>query len=225
MGCDIHLALERRLVNKKRVTYSYRFNPKFKKYMVEPDTGEYDEWSKKYQEKWHSCEILGHVEIGERIYGMFANLANVRGDWGETDNPEPKGLPEDVGYQIMRDYTYLVDNEYAIKYDEGKTEVRALSEETAQKWVNEYHCKIVNLGRWEGDTYIEKRVTNPDYHSESWATREELETAFNKLYKKKYNKKNVLIGTYSYYQGIISLMKTFEENGDYEVRMVYWFDN
>lgn len=223
MGCDIHLVLERRLINKDHKKYEFEFNKESGQYEVMEASGKWHEYAMEEQKKWQPCDICGSHTYGERIYGMFANLAGVRGDWGRNDYPEPKGFPWDSSYAAQEGYTIWIDDNWAERYDKGEIDERAITEERAKEWETKYKCKIIDLQRWSGD--VQKRIVDPDYHSASWASRQELEDAFNNLYRKEYNGKEVLIGTYSYYLGLIALMKAFEEDGEYEVRMVYWFDN
>jgi hypothetical protein len=68
-------------------------------------------------------------------------------------------------------------------------------------------------------------VDNPDWHSHSWLSLDEFETALD-LYKKI---DDPYLGVDSdvplEWRAILSAMKVLEDDGDNEVRVVFWFDN
>ena len=225
MGCDIHLALERKLINKNKKYYKWVPSESGKWDKLELETNPWE--IAFYSEGWHGCPMFAHATHGERIYGMFSELAGVRGEWKGV-YPEPKGLPEDVTRQILFDYTWEVNDASAKFCKEHDCDWHAVTEEEAKKLIEEYHCKEYKFKHGvdkDGNDVYERRIENPDWHSASWATREELEKAFNKVFVHDYEGEPVMTGDYIYYLGLINLMKTFEEDGDFEVRMVYWFDN
>lgn len=216
--------LERKLVNKKKKFYvKYRnWEGTGKTYIEESNL------CSEYERHWHSCPIMGEPEIGDRIYGMFSRLAGVR-DYSNVKGPKPKGFPKDASREAILGYTIIVDDDMAKRYEEtaGRT-TRAVTEERAKKWIENGSSKemMIEWG-YGGDKQKQYKrcVTDPDAHSASWSSRKEVEKAFDRLYKTNYNGKTILTGDYTYYKGLIALMKAFEDGGDYEVRMVYWFDN
>jgi hypothetical protein len=125
------------------------------------------------------CDIHAHLEIVEqpplhvarfempRNYGLFSLLAGVRYNPHELRGYEPafapRGFPSDISTTVFEACTYVIDDELAALEVDGYC-----SREAAQRWIN------------HGDaTYCDSsqvRVTDPDRHSSSWLTCEELET-------------------------------------------------
>jgi hypothetical protein len=74
---------------------------------------------------------------------------------------------------------------------------------SAERWVNAGSSKYVNKDK----TYI----THPDWHSHSWLSADELESAFRD-------------DTGPDYKATLAAMRSFEKDG-YQARLVFWFDN
>lgn len=137
----------------------------------------------------------GKTYVG-RNYAMFAALAGVRGD-----GPPAKGLPEDIAYEAQGDNRLFITED-----GDGDGEARR---EQAVKWVADGLSKYVpeDNPRW---------VTHPDWHSHSWATREEWESALTKA-------STHYVAGIRYY-ALLAVLRFFESQG-IETRVVYWFDN
>lgn len=146
-----------------------------------------------------------------RNYAMFAVLAGVRGNY--KDSFEPKGkLPIDtMGWTTLGDATLYITEDEEIADLEGYVTL-----ERAKSWRS---CEIYYSGGKP------TRVEIPDWHSHSWLTIEELESAYQ-IYLKHMNEEwpgeEVVVP--SEYKAVLAAMKSLAENGD-TVRVVFWFDN
>jgi hypothetical protein len=141
-----------------------------------------------------------------RNYTMFAILAGVRGEF--KDSFEPKGrIPFNLmGNSAKHDLYYFIDDK------EGE---RTVTREQAKKYSESYGCEIVD------DSW----VRCPDFHSHSWMSSKELEKAY-KGYKvhasKEWDKK---MDVPVEWKAILAAMKSLEDEGKNEVRVVFWFDS
>lgn len=145
----------------------------------------------------------GRINPGRNYY-MFGILSKgVR--VVNKDGIEPKGMPEyeSLSYSTRNDYqNYISENE-------GDD---CVTPERAAEWVKNGYS-----------TYTDERkvfVSNPDWHSHSWLTRDEYKKALDIYYshaKAIYNKEPE-------YEVVLACLNSFEENG-YESRIVFWFDN
>ena len=188
MGCNIHLRLERKL-KKDKV------------------------WNEYYTEKageWENCCIFNYNKTwGDRIYGMFALLANVR-NYNGLEHIQLRGMPEDCCDSTMECYGYRVTNEVKDEYYDWE-----VSREDADRWVNEGYSKYFKIGKFE-------YVSVPDWHSPNWCTTQEMEDCINKLFK---DEDGTYKGDYIEWLALIGAMKGYEQSGEYECRAVFWFDN
>lgn len=188
MGCDIHLRLEKKL-KKDKV------------------------WNEYYTEKageWRNCFIFKSRETwSDRIYGMFAHLANVR-NYNDCEHIPLRGLPNDCCDETLSCYGSVVCDEKKGKYYDWE-----YPREEAEEWVAEglsYYFKI-------GDT---EYCSCPDWHSPNWCTTQEMEDCINKLFK---NNDGTYKGDYIEWLALLGAMKGYEASGEYECRAVFWFDN
>jgi hypothetical protein len=143
-----------------------------------------------------------------RNYIMFAILAGVRGNYkGSFD---PKGQVDDMGYAAKHDaYMFIVDKPREEIHDQG-----CVSREDALRYAS-WGRQIID------DTWVE----HPDWHSHSWMTIKELEKVF-KLYEKYASKEwrePIKVGVE--YRALLASMKALDDEGNNEVRVVFWFDN
>jgi len=146
-----------------------------------------------------------------RNYTMFAVLAGVRGHY--KDSFEPKGkIPMDEMGWASRDDAYIYISKEPI---EGEYSV---NEEKALQWGKRGYEVIRRNGK---PTWVE----NPDLHSHSWMSPEELERAFE-IYKVHASEEwDQEMGVPLAYEALLSAMKVLEGGGENEVRIVFWFDN
>lgn len=133
-----------------------------------------------------------------RDYRIFAKLCGVRNYYEElVPITTPRGLPETISY-VAKD-----DNEIYVSDTENNE--GWVTKEKAEKWVE------LGISRYTNDK--KNFVTNPDWHSHSWATTKELEQVFA-------NEDNID----NEWKVVLEIMKAFERLGE-EVRIVFWFDN
>jgi hypothetical protein len=141
-----------------------------------------------------------------RNYLMFGVLAGVRA-YGMKPVITPRGVPKDVGYAVVEDYTYYIveDKDYN-DYME-----RNIAKTKAEKWVENGSAEW-----WDKE---HKRITSSDYHTGSWVTPKELEKCFYN-----YRMENEGNAPSPDYEAILTVMQFFESEG-LEARLVFWFDN
>jgi len=153
--------------------------------------------------------VTGNISLG-RNYQMFGLLSN--GVRGYSGGLEPKGLPIDVGYQAQADSRIRINKDITEDgYYEGGY---CVTLKTAQDWEKRLGCKIHYLT--DGEPYT---VDDPDWHSHTWLTLEELEKAINEY--KEITNSQAGIGLYI---AVKDMMKSMQSNG-IESRLVIWFDN
>lgn len=101
-----------------------------------------------------------------RSYLLFGLLSKgVR--WDTDLGMEPKGIPDDIDFYTSQEYYITVDDERA-----GE---RFCTMETAEKYVK-YGATLVPSYARESDGYVfPAKVSNPDWHSASWLSIDELE--------------------------------------------------
>jgi len=141
-----------------------------------------------------------------RDYCLFSLMAGVRGSGNEVCVSEPKGLPENLGYCANSDNHLDV-------VDEDVSEEGICSRTKAEEWVS------LGYSTWRDEK--QRDVTNPDWHSHSWLSLEELEKV-QKLYSNVNQSPNIQLAV------IIASMKTIIElspPNSVIPRLVFWFDN
>ena len=98
MGCDIHLKLEKRKINKTYYTHQ-NFHPDG---TITEEIRETPEF--KTSRDWHPVCLTWK---GDRVYGMFAKLADVRNYFQQKIEPIPlRGFPEDATDNTKLAYGY-----------------------------------------------------------------------------------------------------------------------
>jgi hypothetical protein len=155
-----------------------------------------------------------------RNYELFDLLAGVR--YQLTPVVQPRGYPENASWETNRDYYFWIA-------DKPDPTSRKVTLHQAASW----GTKI--LYTKDGKP---KKCVDPDWHTASWLTYDELMTAvvlaegvhrtwikndktnpnLNELYKKELNQYMIE------YKVMLSTMETFEKAG-YKTRAVFWFDN
>lgn len=160
----------------------------------------------KGQSKWKDCHILGYDRCwGDRIYGMFAALADVR-NYNDIEHLPVRGIPQDATERTLMRYGYrIVDKP---EYD------WQCSASDAKKWVEEGYSDYYEVGGM-------KYVSDPDAHTPSWCTTAEMEDCINRIFK---NEDGGYIGDYSEWLALLGAMKGYEADGG-KCRAVFWFDN
>lgn len=158
--------------------------------------------------EWYNVGFRG--EFTDRIYGMFARMANVRNYW-DYKHIKPRGLPIDIKNDwVAREIFFLnvTENEDLVK------ENNYCSKEQADRWTLE------GCSEWIDETTI----TDPDHHSHSWLTTQELRQCFNECFKDE-NGEYRPLADYVCWLGLVSLCEGIESDGRHECRVVFAFDN
>lgn len=161
----------------------------------------------KGQSKWQGCRIFGYERCwNDRIYGMFAALADVR-NYNDIEHLPVRGMPKDAADRTLKLYGYQVA--VVVKYPDWQ-----YSEEDAERFVKEGYSEYYDVN---GVKY----VSCPDWHTPSWCTTAEMEDCINRIFK---NADGGYIGDYSEWLALLGAMKGYEAGGS-ECRAVFWFDN
>jgi len=163
--------------------------------------------------EWHNVGIRG--EFSCRIYGMFARMAMVRDYYGGKYKVQfkPRGLPDDMTDWATCEsfYLHVTDDENAVEWGE-----HYCLKERAEEWVEKGYSK------WVDENHT--RITDPDLHSHSWLTTQELRQCFDDCFKED-DGTYCLNSDYVEWLGIVSLCEGIESDGIHECRVVFAFDN
>lgn len=234
MGCDIHLRLERRLKKEKKIVISPEEKDENGNIIKEEKTFTDNDLT------WRSCRNIPYGETwGDRVYGMFALLADVRNYW-DCKPIENRGFPIDADINTIENYmfkiaTWLPDNAY--EDDNGfSLNGRMISKNKARSFaLKNYKCyeysyetsifkEITPTDEWfsKYDDEKIKFIEDPDYHSPNWCSTYEMEECIEKVFKNENGEWN---GDYIEWMGLLGAMKGYETSGEYEVRAVFWFYN
>lgn len=161
----------------------------------------------KGQSTWQDCHIFGYERCwNDRIYGMFAALADVR-NYNDIEHLPVRGMPKDAADRTLKFYGYQVA--VVVKYPDWQ-----YSEEDAERFVKEGYSEYYDVN---GVKY----VSCPDWHTPSWCTTAEMEDCINRIFK---NEDGGYRGDYSEWLALLGAMKGYEADGG-ECRAVFWFDN
>jgi hypothetical protein len=168
------------------------------------DIHAYVEYTKSGDYWWSLTDNAGH-----RNYRMFAIMAGVR-DYGGEKLFDAKGLPDGrMSFAAEGAHWLLVAPDATPEWAGSDGWV---SKASAERWIAE--------GSSEGETVdgILKRVTNPDHHSHSWLTTDELSKCVDQY-------RTLSDGQApTEWVAILAAMKAIEGNGEI-ARVVFWFDN
>jgi hypothetical protein len=143
----------------------------------------------------------GNISPG-RDYDMFELLAGVRGG---IPKYEPRGLPDDINWMTREEFSLYVDDEATEDTEDGVTRARADS------WVEQGYSRYMDDRR--------VHVTNPDWHTPSWLTLDELHEV---LVCRKHLAADWEPGVA--YGMCLAAMRYLQDN-DHDSRLVFWFDN
>ena len=150
---------------------------------------------------WISFTIK--TDLG-RNYAMFGILANVRTRMGNMF--PPRGLPQNAGYEVMRNTYFYVSDLAASMGDPD-----AVSEEVAKEYVNQ------GAHIWTMEDKDEQWVSNPKHFAHTWLSTAEFAQCVD-MYKRRH-------ATFVEikYEAVLAAMKQFDKRG-YEARIVFWFE-
>lgn len=127
----------------------------------------------------------------DRDYWLFALMADVQNDRGLEPVATPRGLPDDVSFDVQDKTILIVHNELAEKFPNYITEEEAR--------------------RYGGPIYTEgslQYIMHPDYHSHSWLTVKELEEVQRRYAAlASYGQP---VGRHKTLDAIIAMMKVFQ---------------
>lgn len=162
---------------------------------------------------WYNVGIYGEFRC--RTYGMFARMAKVRDYYGDKYNVhfKPRGLPDDLTDWATCEsfYLHVTDDENAVEWGE-----HYCLKERAEEWVEK------GISKWVDENH--RRITDPDLHSYSWLTTQELRQCFDDCFKEKDGKYKEY-SDYVEWLGLVSLCEGIESDGIHECRVVFAFDN
>jgi len=113
---------------------------------------------------------------------------------------EPRGIPYDLSYSANEDYWYWIS-------DEPQNGEFIATKSDAERWVAN------GSSTYKDDR--QNRVSDPDAHSCSWLSLEELKEALGRV-------EHALDVRY---KAILSAMEALEDDGKNATRLVFWFDN
>jgi len=150
----------------------------------------------------------GRINPG-RDYDLFTKIAGVR-SYGETKQMfEPRGIPDDIGWETKGDYLLRVV-EAEEDYVDGEG-VASLAK--AEKWVAR------GISRWVAlEEHPQYYVTGPDWHSATWLTPNEWWAVLEAPRPASWG------GIDDDYYAMLAAMQEFQKRGK-QVRVVIWFDN
>ena len=196
MGCDIHLRLERRLKKEKKIIISPEERDengnliKKERIFIDNDF------------TWHSCYIIPYDKCWtDRLYGMFALLANVRNYW-DYKPIENRGFPNDADIRTIGNYMFLIatwlpddayEDDCGFSYD-GRTISKNKAKEFLKK---KYKCYEYESYGFNGYSFKEvtptlewitshennksKFIEDIDHHSPNYCSTSEMEECIEKI--------------------------------------------
>ena len=112
-----------------------------------------------YDKEKDQAHFIGEVHIS-RDYLLFSLMAGVRSNPDEKPVSYPKGLPSKLSWQTERKF-------YLFVLEEDTDEDGCCSSEDAERWVGQGSSWYLDEAK--------RLVSNPDWHSETWLSIEELE--------------------------------------------------
>ena len=148
-------------------------------------------------------ENFGEKVYPGRWYNIFAKLCGVRmdADWDFEPVSKPKGFPIDAAEITIN------DNYMRVSDSPNRNEC---SRNNAEHYVE--------VGDSQYRDEKKQMVSNPDWHSHSWASTEELRSVLESP-ELNLKKRNACV-----WFATLDAMKSLEASGK-DVRIVFWFDN
>lgn len=158
----------------------------------------------KGQNRWTSAGFYG--EFCDQYYLMYEMMAGVRVSKNKIF--EPRGLPNDICCDTAETFYNIVTEDNILANFVGGFVLR----KDAERWVEK------GLSTWENEK--KRRVSDPDLHTHSWLTTQELRKCYDEL---PHNKLTILLD--SNWLGLVSLCEGIESTGRFECRVVFAFDS
>lgn len=154
-----------------------------------------------YYKEWRSL-TSGKFWV-ERNYHMFGKLAGVRSNESPIVSPQP--IPTDLSNHVAWDYyLFVVDQQ---QYDRSEDKTGMCSPEMANRYVNELRLSQQHPER-------KNLISNPDWHSAGCVTPAQWRKATH--VRGEMNDPST--------EAIYAACKALEKQ-EFEVRVVFWFDN
>jgi hypothetical protein len=154
-----------------------------------------------------------------RDYILFGAIAGVR--YEEIGAVvEPKGIPDTLGWPTGGDFYLRIDVDSL--EDNWELEEKTITLKSAEEYAK-YGSKII----YDQETNVPKYVEHPDWHTPTWLTVEEFESAIQKTeayYRSPENIYKYRFSVDGQYQALLAAAKALQSS-DNEVRFVIWFDN
>lgn len=147
----------------------------------------------------------GRINPG-RDYHLFGMLAGVRGGLGRGAIFPVRGKPRDMGICAASDAIMRVSEERA--GSDGY-----IDKKTAEEWIRR------GSAEWIGNR--KEAVTHPDWHDFTWLTVEEFADVLHLAEDD--DRRGYRIG--EEYWAIAAALREIERRGDFNARVVFWFDN
>lgn len=169
-----------------------------------PKTGDYPVY-------WQNFTRNG----GNRNYILFGVLAGVR--YPEAQLFQPKGMPEgDYGFWTVEDYWLRIPS---AAYPELEDSEGYVSLDKAERWIADGS----SIGKRDAKGRL-FRVSNPDHHTHSWLTTDELAQALDHYKAEAEKQWPGEADTPPEWLAMLAGMRAFEAAGQM-TRLVFWFDN
>ena len=144
---------------------------------------------------------VAHVGI-DRDYTLFGVLAGVR---EEPALVKPRGIPLNLGWQSKDEYCLFITE------NTSENPSHYVTREQAEKWVKSKSSEM----------YDKSYVTDPDAHTPSWLTTDEVKLCCEEYVRRSHTKDR----RNSDLDAIYAMMEVYRKARDGEVRFVFWFDN
>ena len=208
MGCDIHLKLERKI--KKPILYETPLGE-----IVEPT------YYGGIMDQWQPIEITFDKCWSDRVYGMFARLADVRNYFDKPLEHIPlRGFPDDACNNTKSAYCLYVtsDEDYEMHNGYEYSCVRWINESRARKMLESGRSVPMIFGDGE-----RMKITDSDWHSANWCTTDEMRQCIHDTFWNE--ERQVWFGDFVEWFALLGAMEGIEKGGYYECRAVFWFDN
>ncbi len=149
-------------------------------------------------------------------YPLFAALAGVRAERGFVPMFPPRGIPEDISYEVAdRYFVPVLDSKRAAKWHIGEH----VTPEEARRLVQDGKSHWLTKGTTSPFTpSTGGHIAHPDWHSASWLILDEVRLSLE-------HAGYPVTGASDEFQLLIEYLAAFAKRKSTSVRVVFWFDN
>ena len=149
-------------------------------------------------------------------YSLFAGLAGVRAAPGFAPMIPPRGLPDDASVEVATRYFLpVLERERAVDWGIGEH----FTPEQAKEHLESGRSHRIPDGTTRPlSASTDAFISNPDWHSASWLTAQEIEPAL-------LHANHPLSKTPDEFQLLVEYLTESAERLDRTGRLVFWFDN